>query len=611
MSPLLRRRLVLIGLAVVILGFSAHAAHYGAYIDDDAGITFGYAKSWVAGRGLSVNPADPPVEGYSNPSWMFLLALTMRLGLFHWTWTPKLLGWLFGAITLGFAARLAAQLSGRRLEAVHLLAPALLALNGSFVVWAVSGLENGLYGALVLGVLSVWLARRTNPPAWLGIFLTALAITRPEAVGYAGLVALDALVGAAWHRNRRANIARFLGVSLALFVLYVAWHLATFADPLPNTYYAKIDGEGASAADRVTMLSSSGWRYLFGGFGNWHLGWTVIAALGLLLRPARQERGVPLAFGMAAWSVSFVVSSGGDWMMEYRFLSPGFALFSVLAAGGLVAARDALAGSGFGWRAGRFPAAPLAAVTAVSAVMLATWAALPLPARAARIVSVPTMPLENTRRAADIFMEFADRLGVALPVVVQGAMGGPALESDGRVVWIDAFGLTDRTVAHCFHERCPVETLWQYALVERKADFLDFPPSMSRRWRITEAPGWKDDFVPLRSANGGVGVYVRRSRLDAPAGAGSPDAEPVRSGNVLVHGFELLAATGDESARLQVDFEVAEAGIPACFVRDAGGKPTRLPLLEFISSKALRPGTLYRDRPPLPEGLSAPTLVPG
>lgn len=335
----------------------------------------------------------------------------------------------------------------------------------------------------------------------------------------------------------------------------------------------------------------------------------MIAALGLLLRPARQERGVPLAFGMAAWSVYFVVSSGGDWMMEYRFLSPAFALFSVLATGGLVVARDALVGSGFGWRAGRFPAGPLAAATTVVALGLGAWAALPLPARADRIVNVPTMPLENTRRATEIFLEYAHRLGVELPVIVQGAMGGPSLESDGRVVWIDAFGLTDRTVAHCYHERCPVETLWYYALVERKADFLDFPPSMSRRWRITEAPEWKDDFVPLRSANGGVGVYVRRSRLDAPAGVGS--AEPVRSGNVLVHGLELLAAAGDEPARLQVDFEVAEAGIPACFLRDAGGKPTRLPLLEFIRSKALVPGTLYRDRPLLPEGLTAPTLVPG
>jgi len=97
---------------------------------------------------------------------------------------------------------------------------------------------------------------------------------------------------------------------------------------------------------------------------------------------------------------------------------------------------------------------------------------------------------------------------------------------------------------------------------------------MSRRWRITEAPEWKDDFVPGRSAKAGVGVYVR-------------------------------------SSLLQVDLEVAEAGIPACFVRDAGGKPTRFPPLEFISSKALVPGTLYRDRPLLPEGLTAPTLVPG
>jgi hypothetical protein len=59
-----------------------HAAKYGNWIVDDAAITFSYARSLTDGAGPVLQPGQPPVEGYSNPAWLVLLAAGRLLGLF-------------------------------------------------------------------------------------------------------------------------------------------------------------------------------------------------------------------------------------------------------------------------------------------------------------------------------------------------------------------------------------------------------------------------------------------------------------------------------------------------------------------------------------------------
>lgn len=53
--------------AVLVLGYLLHAAQYGDWLVDDAGITFAYARNLAAGHGPVVNIGEAPVEGYSNP----------------------------------------------------------------------------------------------------------------------------------------------------------------------------------------------------------------------------------------------------------------------------------------------------------------------------------------------------------------------------------------------------------------------------------------------------------------------------------------------------------------------------------------------------------------
>jgi hypothetical protein len=47
---------------------------------DDAAITMAYAANWTAGYGLVAQPGLPPVEGYSNPLWLAVLAILNLAG---------------------------------------------------------------------------------------------------------------------------------------------------------------------------------------------------------------------------------------------------------------------------------------------------------------------------------------------------------------------------------------------------------------------------------------------------------------------------------------------------------------------------------------------------
>ena len=64
-----------------------HAAFYGQWIVDDAGLSFAYARSLATGAGPVLQAGSVPVEGFSNPTWVAVLAVGRALHLFdHGSW---------------------------------------------------------------------------------------------------------------------------------------------------------------------------------------------------------------------------------------------------------------------------------------------------------------------------------------------------------------------------------------------------------------------------------------------------------------------------------------------------------------------------------------------
>ena len=81
------RNLALVALATVaVLGI----ASLGTWAVEDAAISWAYAQNIAAGLGPVPFDGSEPVEGYSNPTWVALLALLSAVGL-HPLWASKLM----------------------------------------------------------------------------------------------------------------------------------------------------------------------------------------------------------------------------------------------------------------------------------------------------------------------------------------------------------------------------------------------------------------------------------------------------------------------------------------------------------------------------------------
>ena len=81
----------------IILPFALlvlHSLLFRTWIIDDAGISFAYSRSFAAGHGLVSQPGTNPVEGFSNFTWVMLLAPFFALRIFDPILTPKIVSLL-------------------------------------------------------------------------------------------------------------------------------------------------------------------------------------------------------------------------------------------------------------------------------------------------------------------------------------------------------------------------------------------------------------------------------------------------------------------------------------------------------------------------------------
>lgn len=256
-----------------------YTAHYLAYCIpqpfyiEDAGISFAYARNLVEGDGLATYAGGPRVEGYSNPSWTFLIAGMYALGLPTFT-VAKVLGWILGVATLPFAWALVRRGLDPRVDSpIHrdtlaLLAPFALAMNVQFVVWNSSGLENSLFCFLLAaGLWRCVKELEDGGRPWSALIFFLLCASRPEGIMYT-LVAFGLRL---WHSmfssegrsstlaERAKLVTHWLVLLLVPLVAFHAWRYWYFAWEFPNTYYAKL---GTGRAFQPFNWTKKGWKYI-------------------------------------------------------------------------------------------------------------------------------------------------------------------------------------------------------------------------------------------------------------------------------------------------------------------------------------------------------------
>ncbi len=508
--------------AAVALGiglYAIHAHEYRGWLVDDAGISIAYAEHLAAGQGLVSQPGLPPVEGYSNPLWVFVLALASRGGLLALPATPKLIAAVFvaGVYTLVVAiVRRAAVRAGL----ASALAVALCSLNPSWVIWCTSGLENALYALGVVGLAYATLRALDaadrggvgrRPFVLAGGVAALVAMTRPEGVLYAAVPPL-----LAWGEGRRDRrlLAAYGGAVAAVFGAFLASRLAVFHQLLPNTALAK---GGPSAGDVVDLLlfTSGGVAKadaLLEGAVPWPLGnvaaagavamaWSLARRPGGLGRPLR----VLLAFTVAAFADFMLLPP--DWAPETRFGTS----FVPLYYASLLALLD---------RALESPRIRprRAALCAVVGAALCLGAP-DFARRVAAFATAPTIDLFYVRRA---FAERFDRYAAALQVdrgsVLLPDVGGMLLWSHLRVY--DLGGLCDPSVA-ALRSRDEAR-LREVVFGAMRPTFIHTYGKFSRTVDLELDPRFATDYVAIHAYDDAEdrdrqrsvsGIFVRRDAI--------------------------------------------------------------------------------------------------
>ena len=319
---------ILLLLCLVYLG---HALFYWDWIEDDAYITLRYSANVVDGQGFVFNVGEK-VEGYSNFAWVLLGAVALKAGIDP-SVAVRWIGIISGLLCLPLVWDLSRRFLGGRSWAA-LFAPAILAFIPPMARHATNGLETLFFAfqfLLALWLLKIQSGHRRN--AALILVLLGLALTRPEGFIFVALLLIPLLPGKPSHWFGNSNGDSFKSNGLVVIVgflltwgSYFLWRWTYFGAVFPNTYYAKMTGDTGGLIDGI-QYAADFFRDSF-----------ALPLLALALVPLVFWRHRP-----ALWHLllvffaytGFVVVSGGDWMILYRFFVPVLPLMAVAAAVGL------------------------------------------------------------------------------------------------------------------------------------------------------------------------------------------------------------------------------------------------------------------------------------
>ena len=316
---------------LVVFGLALH--YYWNFVSDDAYISFRYAEHLATGRGLEWNP-DYRVEGYSNFLWVVLIAALRVFGV-PCPDGARALAWLVAGATVVLIVLLGRREQPKKPSWTLLaLAPLPLALTFPYQYWTAMRLETPMFAMLMLLGTYLFVREEEDTKRWQwpsAAAYLALALTRPEGAAFIAIPGLYLLTRvrpmtllSGVLRQRRTWLAVYFGGLL----VYHLWRISYFGDIFPNTYYAKVSGEGL-----LTRGADYAFRFIT------ERPFQMVLAISVLLLAGAASRIGLLLLGKVAMLVAVVIFEGGDWMREWRLLMPA----TPLMVAGLAAATQRFA----------------------------------------------------------------------------------------------------------------------------------------------------------------------------------------------------------------------------------------------------------------------------
>lgn len=458
--------------------FLLNTARFNSWLVDDAGISFAYSRSLANGFGLVAQQGALPVEGYSNPAWVFLFALVDLLGV-ELLSSVKIIAAVISIGTIFLAVLISCRITHKAL--LTLLGVGWIVLQPGLVIWFVSGLENPLYAFLIL--LLVWLSIREQnhlSAVLAGLTAALVGLTRPEGCVFL-LIYLIA---------NRKQWKPFVISFVLLYGAYFAFRWLYFGYPLPNTFYMKVGG-GFQVKEIFGQV-----YYNLRVLGNGILGKTGFW-IGLVL--------IPVLFVITTWKKKFekpitilLIAAGlalvtflllpSDWMGELRFASPALVLFPIL----LTALLHQLSM--------RVNPALASRVSLASLVLFAAWLGTNLVTdylpRLEKFASAPTVDLRSVQASAQLYDQFAEILGISDYSILQADVGGALWLDQYRV--IDLGGLVDATIARTLGRN--TSALCDYIFEEVKPDMIELHGKWAMRANLQGDPRLEGQYEAILSS---------------------------------------------------------------------------------------------------------------
>ena len=254
-TPLTPRRLFVIALAIFAVYFALFIYRTSFVVNgeryfslfDDAMISMRYARNLAHGYGLVWNPGGERVEGYTNPLWVFYMALIHLLPIpaSKTSLFVQITAAIFLIVNLVFVRKIALAVS----DGSEPVALGAVVLTGAYLPinnWSLQGMEVSVLVMIV--TICLWLAMESLLDKafrlLLYLLLTVSTFIRPDmVVPFAALILFLAIYDLA---NRRAHLiwgSVLLTSSWTVQTLFRLWY---FGDSVPNTYYLKLTGYPAA-----------------------------------------------------------------------------------------------------------------------------------------------------------------------------------------------------------------------------------------------------------------------------------------------------------------------------------------------------------------------------
>jgi hypothetical protein len=223
----------------------AAAGYYGiseavslAWVNDDAFISFRYAKNLINGNGLVFNSGEK-VEGYTNFLWTLLIALGMKLDIEpeFFSKATGLASYISTVIIFIYLSFKLYQLRQKAQGIFFPLAAFSLLLHHEYHIYATGGLETSWFGMLLsLGFAILVIGRRERSFFFGGLVLVLASLSRPDGLIFFIAAFIHIFLAEA---NKGKKLLNFILPLLVLFIPYWIGRYFYYGHFFANTYYAK------------------------------------------------------------------------------------------------------------------------------------------------------------------------------------------------------------------------------------------------------------------------------------------------------------------------------------------------------------------------------------